>query len=85
MTHKDQLHSYKLYESTWSVCLNYTYGSSSSLQIIQINYELAYLRHRIILELTKNVGCTSNGIGAPSITQNGSIVPCYETISQELD
>jgi len=45
------------------VCLNYTYGSSLSIQTIQIN-------HRIILELTKNVGCTSNKAGAPSITHH---------------
>ena len=68
MSHIDELNPYDLYGLTWSVCLNYTYRSSLSVQIIRINHELAYLWHRIILKLTKNAGCTINRVGAPNIT-----------------
>ena len=33
---------------------------------IQINHKLAYLRYRVIFELTKNAGCTMNKAGALS-------------------
>jgi len=46
-----------------------------------------YLRRRVILELTKNVGCTSNKAGTPSNTL--TIFPqCftkYEMPSKKLD
>ena len=64
-----QVDPYESYGLTWSICLNYIYGLSWSIQTIWINHEIAHLQRGVILELTKNVGCTSNKAGAPSITQ----------------
>lgn len=61
MNHTDELNSYE------------SYRSSSFVQIIRINHELAYLRRRVILELTKNTGCTNNKASTPSNNQTNFV------------
>jgi len=68
---------YDSYGSIWFIYLNYICRSNSSVQIIRINYKLAYLQCKIILKLTKNSGCTNNKAGAPSNTLQLTVVQLF--------